>query len=68
MDKATVATRYATTLDGSAQMIRRMVADMASHGGHAPATDESAWVEVAAHVADQKHGFSVLELKMARPL
>ena len=49
-------------------MIRRMVADMASHGGHAPATDESAWVEVAARVADQKHGFSVFELKMARPL
>src|SRR5262249_36828505 len=32
-------------------MVRRMVADMASHGGHAPALDEAAWNEFAAQIA-----------------
>jgi GNAT superfamily N-acetyltransferase len=33
-------------------MLRRMVAEMAGHGGHAPATDEAAWEKIAAAVAE----------------
>jgi GNAT superfamily N-acetyltransferase len=33
-------------------MIRQMVADMAGHGGHAPARDEASWDKVAAEVAE----------------
>jgi GNAT superfamily N-acetyltransferase len=34
------------------QMIRRMLADMASYGGHAPATDEDAWRKMAGSIGD----------------
>jgi ribosomal protein S18 acetylase RimI-like enzyme len=33
-------------------MIRRMVADMASHGGHAPADDGTSWEKVTAGIAE----------------
>jgi GNAT superfamily N-acetyltransferase len=33
-------------------MVRRMVADMASHGGHAPAVDEAAWKAFAVQIAE----------------
>jgi GNAT superfamily N-acetyltransferase len=36
-----------------AAMIRRMVEEMASYGGHAPATAQSAWECLARTVADQ---------------
>ena len=32
-------------------MIRRMVADMASHGGYAPAVDEASWEKVTTGIA-----------------
>ena len=39
-----------------AQMIRRMAEDMASYGGHAPATDEAAAQRMEAMVADELKG------------
>jgi ribosomal protein S18 acetylase RimI-like enzyme len=37
-------------------MIRHMVPDMAGFGGHAPATDDSAWETMAITVADELKG------------
>jgi GNAT superfamily N-acetyltransferase len=34
------------------QMIRRMLADMASYGGHAPAMDEAAWQKMTGMIGD----------------
>jgi GNAT superfamily N-acetyltransferase len=34
------------------QMIRRMLADMASYGGYAPATDEDAWQKMTGSIGD----------------
>jgi ribosomal protein S18 acetylase RimI-like enzyme len=39
-----------------AQMIRHMVADMAGYGGHAPATDETAWNALTAGIAEELKG------------
>jgi GNAT superfamily N-acetyltransferase len=39
-----------------AQMIRQMVEDMASYGGHAPATDKAALQKMEAMVADEIKG------------
>jgi hypothetical protein len=38
------------------QMIRRMVTDMASHGGHATATDDAAWEKMTVAIAEQLEG------------
>jgi GNAT superfamily N-acetyltransferase len=38
------------------QMIRRMTEDMASYGGHAPATEDTAWQKIEAMVADELKG------------
>jgi GNAT superfamily N-acetyltransferase len=38
------------------QMVRRMVADMASYGGHAPATDDSAWNKLVRDIAEELRG------------
>jgi len=38
------------------QMIRRMTEDMASYGGHAPATENTAWQKIEAVVADELKG------------
>ena len=40
------------------QMIRCMVTDMASYGGHAPATDDAAWDTIMASIADELKGNS----------
>ena len=37
-------------------MIRRMTEDMASYGGHAPATENAAWQKIEAMVADELKG------------
>ena len=37
-------------------MIRHMVADMAGYGGHAPATDETAWTNMTAVIAHELNG------------
>jgi len=37
-------------------MIRSMVSEMASHGGHAPATDNMAWTNLTAGIADELKG------------
>jgi GNAT superfamily N-acetyltransferase len=38
------------------QMIRRMTEDLASYGGHAPATESAAWQKIEAMVADELKG------------
>ena len=38
------------------QMIRHMVREMASHGGHAPATDDAAWEKCAIVIAGELKG------------
>src|SRR5450631_2252456 len=38
------------------QMIRQMVADMASYGGHAPATDDTAWNTLMAGITEELKG------------
>jgi ribosomal protein S18 acetylase RimI-like enzyme len=40
------------------QMIRYMVTDMASYGGNAPATEDTAWEEITVAVADAIKGRS----------
>jgi GNAT superfamily N-acetyltransferase len=37
-------------------MVRRMVADMASYGGHAPAIDEAPWQKLTAALASEIQG------------
>ena len=37
-------------------MIRHMVREMASYGGHAPATDEAAWEKMAIVIAGELKG------------
>lgn len=38
------------------RMIRRMVADMASYGGHAPARDDASWDKMTAEIAKDLGG------------
>src|SRR5690348_14355620 len=38
------------------QMIRRMLADMATYGGYAPATNEPAWRKMAGSIGDALQG------------
>jgi GNAT superfamily N-acetyltransferase len=55
-----------------AQMIRRMTEDMASYGGRAPATENAAWQEIEAMVADELKGgnnkYLVAEFTNGAPL
>jgi GNAT superfamily N-acetyltransferase len=53
-----IVIRDATTDDAPliSQMIRRMTEDMASYGGHAPATENAAWQKIEALVADELNG------------
>jgi ribosomal protein S18 acetylase RimI-like enzyme len=56
MDNVVIRDARQDDADTIVQMIRRMVTDMASHGGHAPATDDAAWEKMAVTIADQLHG------------
>jgi GNAT superfamily N-acetyltransferase len=40
------------------QMIRHMVADMANHGGYAPATDDAAWRTLMDGIAEEINGIA----------
>jgi GNAT superfamily N-acetyltransferase len=53
-----IVIRDASTDDAPfiSQMIRRMTEDMASYGGHAPATEKAAWQKIEALVADELKG------------
>ena len=54
------------------QMIRRMLADMANYGGHAPATDQAAWQNMADGIGDALQGgntkYAIAESADGEPL
>jgi ribosomal protein S18 acetylase RimI-like enzyme len=56
MDNVVIRDARQDDADTIVQMIRRMVTDMASHGGHVPTTDEAAWEKMIAAIADQLAG------------
>ena len=53
-----IVIRDASTDDAPliSHMIRRMTEDMASYGGHPPATENAAWQKIEAMVADELKG------------
>jgi GNAT superfamily N-acetyltransferase len=53
-----IVIRDASTDDAPfiSQMIRRMTEDMASYGGHVPATENAAWQKIETMVADELKG------------
>jgi GNAT superfamily N-acetyltransferase len=53
-----IVIRDASTDDAPliSHMIRHMTEDMASYGGHAPATENAAWQKIEAMVADELKG------------
>jgi GNAT superfamily N-acetyltransferase len=54
------------------QMIRHMVADMANHGGYAPATDDAAWSTLLDAIAEEIKGteskYLIAESNDANPI
>jgi GNAT superfamily N-acetyltransferase len=56
MDQFTVRDASPDEAPLIATMVRRMVADMASYGGHAPAVEEASWEKLAAGLAEQIEG------------
>ena len=59
MDKMTVRDARHDEAAFIVQMIRHMVADMASYGGNTPATDDAAWERIAVAIAGELKGNNV---------
>jgi GNAT superfamily N-acetyltransferase len=58
MDEITVRDARHDEANVIVPMIRSMVADMASYGGHAPSCDDTAWTNLTAGIADELKGNS----------
>ena len=56
MDKIVVRDARHDEAELIVQMIRHMVREMASYGGHAPATDDAAWEKMAIVIAGELKG------------
>jgi GNAT superfamily N-acetyltransferase len=56
MDRMTIRDAGPADANVIAQLVRRMVADMASYGGHAPALDDAAWDKVADNISEELRG------------
>jgi ribosomal protein S18 acetylase RimI-like enzyme len=56
MDGMTIRDAGPADANVIAQLVRRMVADMASHGGHAPALDDATWDKVTDNISEELRG------------
>ena len=56
MDNITVRDATHDEAGTIVQMIRRMVTDMASYGGYAPASDDAAWDKLTAVISEELQG------------
>jgi GNAT superfamily N-acetyltransferase len=56
MDKIAVRNARDDEVEFIAQMIRQMVTEMVSYGGHAPATDDEAWEKLSMALSTELQG------------